>query len=245
VGGTTTEPVQRGGDAIAFVPYTLAEGEQTLDHTVISMGDGVMLPDARAELEIAPNLFVSVGLGELEPPLFTDESDWIGGVAAVDASRLPIELNGSVLDVWYMGPFDHHADPGLGVRVVNTYGDLTDRTLELWVGDYESSSWLLAGTMSEGKEGLTLDGSVSVVSTMVLLDATDETNPPEPAKLGSDGANALSGSITGSAGGPLDGARVQFCRGTECTSSTTDADGSYRIEGLASGPGSFEVIPNT
>jgi protocatechuate 3,4-dioxygenase beta subunit len=99
--------------------------------------------------------------------------------------------------------------------------------------------------MVEGKDGLTLDGSVSLVSTMVLLDVSGEANPPKAADLGSDETSVLSGTITGSAGGPLDGARVQFCRGTECTSSTTDADGSYRIEGLASGPGSFEVIPNT
>jgi len=245
VGNTTTEPVVRGGDAIAFVPYTMGEGEVTLDHTVNSLGDGVMLPDPRAEVEVAPNLFVSVGMGELEPPLFTDEADWIGGVAAADASRLPIELNGTVLDVWYMGPFDHHADPGLGVRVVNTYGDLTDRTLELWVGDYEASTWLNAGPMIEGKDSLTLDGSVSIVSTMVLIDATGEMNPPDAAPIGTDGVNALSGTITGSSGTALEGARVQFCRGTECTSSTTDAAGAYRIEGLASGPGSFEVIPNT
>ena len=242
---TATEPIVRGGDAIAFVPYTMGEGEVTLDHTVNSMGDGMMLPDPRAEVEVASNLFVSVGLGELEPPLFTDEADWIGGVAAADASRLPIELNGTVLDVWYMGPFDHHADPGLGVRLVNTYGDLTDRTLELWVGDYESSSWLLAGPMIEGDDGLTLDGSVAVLSTMVLVDATGATNPPEAAPIGSDGANVLTGTITGSSGGALEGARVQFCRGTECTSSTTDASGVYRIEGLTTGPGSFEVIPNT
>lgn len=244
VGNTTTEPIVRGGDAIAFVPYTMGEGEVTLDHTVNSMGDGVMLPDPRAEVEVTSNLFVTVGLGELEPPLFADEVDWIGGVAAVDASRLPIELNGTVLDVWYMGPFDYHTDAGMGVRVVNTYGDLTDRTLELWVGDYESSTWMLAGTMTETKDSLTLDGSVSLVSTMVLMDTTGEMNPPEPAAIGSNETNVLTGTITGSAGGPLEGARVQFCRGTECTSSSTDASGVYRIEGLSSGPGSFEVIPN-
>ena len=114
----------------------------------------------------------------------------------------------ALLDVWYMGPFDHHADPGLGIRLVNTYGDLTDRTLELWVGDYESSSWSLAGPMIEGDDGLTLDGSVSVLSTMVLIDATGATNPPEAAPIGSDGVNALTGTITGSSGGALEGARV-------------------------------------
>ena len=55
VTGNTTEPVQRGGDAIAFVPYTMGEGEVTLDHTVNNMGDGMMLPDPRAEVEVAAN----------------------------------------------------------------------------------------------------------------------------------------------------------------------------------------------
>lgn len=240
---TETEVDVPGGLAVAFIPHTIAAGANTRDAKVLDMGDGHMLTADRQTIEVATNLTLEVGLDDVEPPMFFDPKDWIDAVQVPEPDRLPVELNGTVIDVWYMGPFDYHSSAGIPVTIANTYGvDPSGGTIELWVGSYEASGYIKVGTASDdGAGNLVFDGDLELISTIVLIDSEGQSNPP--ADAGGDGDSTLSGVITGPDGSPYEGARVQYCRGDNCLTSRTDASGAYEITDSSPGIGSFEVIP--
>jgi hypothetical protein len=229
---------------VAFAPLTIVEGANSQDATLLDMGAGHTLTDERQVIEVATNLTLSVGLADLEPPLFFDPVDWVDAIQVPAADWLPIELNGTVIDVWYMGPFDFHSTAGIPVTIANTYGvDPSSGTIELWVGSYEASGYLKVGTASDdGAGNLVFDGDLGLISTLVLIDSGGESNPPGGEVADGPDSN-ITGTVVDAYGAPLEGARVQYCRGDNCLTSRTGADGSYEIVDSTPGVGSFEVIP--
>ncbi|MFT4626497.1 MAG: hypothetical protein ACI8PZ_005174 [Myxococcota bacterium] len=242
-GSTTTVPAEPGGLAVAFIPFTLVDGANTQDVKLFDMGDGHMLTADRQSIEVATGLTLDVSLDDIEPPLFIDPVDWIDAIQVPVADMPPIELNGTVLDLWYMGPFDFHSPGGVPVSIANTYGvDATLGTVELWVGSYESSAWEFVGTASDdGGGNLVFSGDLGLISTIVLIDSLGESNPPPL------GPTAGSATFTGTVSGPdgaYEGARVQYCRGSNCLTARTDAAGEFSIsDDVEPGIGSFEIIP--
>ena len=119
--------------------------------------------------------------------------------------------------------------------------DAKDRSFELWAGRYENSLWELVGAATFDKTGVVVDGDLSLVTTMVLMDVTGVTEQPEATK--GSGEATLTGTVLNADGTAFEGGRVQFCRDGECVTATTDSGGEYEMSGLSVGRGSFEVIP--
>jgi hypothetical protein len=240
-GGGTTTPAPQGGLAVAFAPIDLpSSGSTEINITLHDVGDGFPLTADLSEYEIAPGVFISASTTVLEPPAFVDPATWIGGVDA-SASPVPVDLAGEVLGVWYLMPFDHVSPDGLSMRITNTFGLTDGDDIEMWVGEYADSLWHEVDVAVAG-EDLAVTG-LPVLSTLVLVKDAGGANPPDFTEVEVSGAATLSGVVTDSSGTPVEGARIQFCRGTECKTATAAADGSYIFEELDGGTGSFEVIP--
>ena len=75
-----------------------------------------------------------------------------------------------MLAQWLLSPFDHHAAAGLPVRVANTYGLADGATVRVWVGSYELSQWVDAGTLTAGSEWLEGAATLPLVSTVLLVE---------------------------------------------------------------------------
>ncbi len=238
---TTTEPEVPGGLAVAFVPFTLVDGENVLDAQLFDMGDGVGLPKDRAEVDAGGGVFLTGAVSEMHAPDFMPEASWVGAVQVPEEAYLPVELNGEVMGMWYMGPFDYHLDPAFGIRLTGVKAGGTDRSYELWMARYETSAWELVGEATFDDEGVSVAGDLSLVSTLVLMDVTGVTEQPEVGDVGAD--TTLRGTVVYPDGTPYEGGRVQFCREGECVTATTGSAGEYEMDGLGIGRGSFEVIP--
>ena len=238
---TTTEPEVPGGLAVSFVPFTLLEGGNVLDAQLLDMGDGVGLPKERGEVDAGGGVFLTGALSEMQAPDFMPEASWVGAVQVSEDEQLPVELNGDVVGMWYMGPFDYHLEPGFGIRLTGVKAGGTDRSYELWMARYETSAWEIVGEAMFDKDGVTVAGDLSLISTLVLMDVTGVTEQPEVGEVGEE--TTLTGTVVYPDGTPYEGGRVQFCREGECVTATTGADGGYSMDGLGSGRGSFEVIP--
>ncbi len=238
---TTTVPEVPGGIAVSFVPFTLVEGGNVLDAQLFDMGEGVGLPKERGEVDAGGGVFLTGALSEMQAPDFMPEASWVGAVQVPEEAQLPVELNGDVVGMWYMGPFDYHLDPEFGIRLTGVKAGGTDRSYELWVARYETSAWERVGEATWDDEGVSIDGDLSLVSTLVLMDVTGVTEHPEGGEIG--GETTLTGTVVYPDGTPYEGGRVQFCREGECVTATTGSAGEYSMDGLGSGRGSFEVIP--
>lgn len=163
-------PPEGSGLAIGHVPVQYAGGE-TREFTFVlpPLELAQTPPSTPAELEVAPGIFATVGAGQLEPPLFVDPSDTVSG-ARLDPTEFPaIDLPGEPVAVWFLDPFDHHADPGLPVRFANDLG-LADATeLEVWIGSYEAQAWVPAGSVTASGAWLEGDATLPVFATVALI----------------------------------------------------------------------------
>jgi hypothetical protein len=65
-------------------------------------------------------------------------------------SPLPVENGptGEVLGVWYVWPFDAEAEDGIPLAIDNTWG-VASGEASLWYADYETSTWIEIGDMTE------------------------------------------------------------------------------------------------
>jgi hypothetical protein len=159
---------------VSFAPVELPEpGTTSVNVTMYDLQNEVALPTSTSEVEIAPGLHLTLAASDLEPPTFVDPADTIGALD-VTADSIPIGLDGEVIAVWYMTPFDHHAPNGLGVRIEDTWTLDPAGTYELHQGIYKTYSWEKVGDMTLADDGaggseLTTDGTLGLISTLVLL----------------------------------------------------------------------------
>lgn len=168
-------PPAGSGLATWFAPIELLKDQsRQLDITIPALDPLVALPDASAELELGQGLYVTLGKGDLVPPLFVDPATHASGVLVDTEHHPPLDSLEEVVAVWYTAPFDHHAksDDGLPVRVKDAWGLAEGEVLEVWVGSYTDSAWLPAGTLTVGEDGwLTGDAALPLLSTVVLTRA--------------------------------------------------------------------------
>lgn len=119
---------------------------------------------------VGTGLRVEASAADIEPPLFVDPTTEIHGVFVPEADHPELDGLTGVLGVWFVGPFDHHAPNGLPMEIDNTFGLSEGDTVTVRVGDYASSTWLDAGT-------LTVSGDVLTGTTLPLLSTVVITQP--------------------------------------------------------------------
>lgn len=160
--------------ASVFAPVEVAT-DQVKDIGAIvvpAFGPDHTLQVDEEEFEVATGLFLTAAAGDLEPPTpFDPAPTAIRGVDAT-ANPAPIEgLAGTLLAMWYLGPFDAHAPDGLGVRIVDTWG-LDSGDAELWAGDYATAAWIKVGDLDDdGADNLTpsAGAKLGILSTLVVV----------------------------------------------------------------------------
>jgi hypothetical protein len=161
--------------ATAFAPFTVTDGEvSTLTVTVPRTGTPVDLPATRGPIEVADGLYLTLEQGDLEGATPLDPAPTaVSGVDATDVA-LPIEgLQGTVLAVWYLDPFDAEVADGSDVTVsVDDRWSLGSGNGELYVGDYYTSSWVKVGDLVTDGDKLSASG-LPRISTLVVIRKPD------------------------------------------------------------------------
>jgi len=160
------------GRVVAFAPVVFEDGEvRTIDMPLLPPGGSRLLPATAAELEVATGLFVTVAADDLEPPAFAEPATEMHAVSVPADRQPPIDgVAGTVVAMWFMGPFDHHAAEGLPVRIANDFELPVDAIYEVWVGSYGDAMWVPAGSLTVTEDGLVGDAKLPVVSTVILVD---------------------------------------------------------------------------
>jgi hypothetical protein len=124
-----------------------------------------------AEHPVGAGLYVTVGVNDLEPPLFGPPPDAVAGVRVVDFSGIPFDgIEGTVLAMWYVAPFNYLAVPsaGLPIRIDNEWALADDTALEVYVGSYDDNQWLSGGTATAQGPDL-VGAAIPLVSTVILV----------------------------------------------------------------------------
>ena len=167
--------ISSGGWATPLAPVTLvAAQENVLDAVGVKFSESQAMPSSPKELEVVEGLHITVGLDQLKLPFGADGS-MVSGVRVAASDQVPVELPGEVIQMWYLGPFDGHAEAHLPFRMDNLWGLSAGETLEVWAADYTLAAWVSAGTVTVSGDELTLESDgegIPVLSTLVLLRAT-------------------------------------------------------------------------
>lgn len=159
-----------GPYATPMVPATLAKGANTLD---------VVMPKFTAKALPATHSFVSfdgidlnIGLDVLEEPTIGEIGDKVTVARPAAADRLPVEITGTTLDMWYIGPFEIESGEGVEVRLTGaaSYGLSEGDTVDL----YESSlpiayKWDKVGTLTYTGGALTGTAKLTILTTLVVV----------------------------------------------------------------------------
>jgi hypothetical protein len=166
-------PGPESGFATPFVPLLFTEGQhRTVDLHLLPYDDVSPLGVDPQELPAGRGLYITAGLGDLEPPLFEADATEISGVRVDDpGDQVPLDgISGTLLAMWYVDPFDHTAvlPGGLPIRIDDEWGLADGATLEVYVGNYEQSAWLDAGTVTAYGGSLT-GASLPNIATVILV----------------------------------------------------------------------------
>jgi hypothetical protein len=161
--------------ATPLAPITLvAAQENVLNAVAVKFSTSQTMPATPKEVEVVEGLHITVGLDQLKLPFGADGS-MVSGVRVAASAWLPVELPGEVIQMWYLGPFEAHAENHLPFQMDNLWGLSAGETLEVWAADYTLAAWVSAGTVTVSSDEQTLvsDGEgIPVLSTLVLLRAT-------------------------------------------------------------------------
>ncbi len=156
--------------ATAFAPLVFATDEiRTLAVVLPTLDAASPLPASPTELEVGAGLFLTLDETTLEPPLFVEAATEVSGIQVEGADQLPVDLEGTVLGMWYLEPFDHEAPDGVPVRVANQWDLAEGVSAQVWVGSYGTSVWLEAGSLEVSGASLEGDAFLPLCSTVVLL----------------------------------------------------------------------------
>lgn len=189
-GAFEVKPLAEGTDlATVFLPLNLIDGAaRPFAVKVPHLSPRVTIPgrDA-AKLELAPGLFLTVGPGDVIAPALEAEATSLSAVDALEQNPQIDGLEGTVLAVFYLDPFNHTAkdlpasssetpypigtDFGFPVELTDTWS-LGDGNGELWIGEYgPPADWHKVGDLvaSDTEGRLTTTNHLPKLSTLVVL----------------------------------------------------------------------------
>ncbi|MCA9491799.1 MAG: hypothetical protein KC621_17830, partial [Myxococcales bacterium] len=159
--------------ATAFAPLRFeTETVRTVDVELVP-AQTTSLPGTSTELEVAPGLHLQLANGDLDPPTpFDPAPSAVTGAEVPEAKWMPVDdVTGTVVGMWYLGPFDTPAASTAGVPVsFDDQWSLTEgATLRVYVGSYETSRWVDAGTVTNTSGVLSGDAALPLLSTVILV----------------------------------------------------------------------------
>lgn len=141
--------------ATVFTPLDArADRIRTVDVVVPRLSHWLALPATPGELQIADGLWVTVGLDQLIPSSpFAPAATHVGAVDAT-AQALPTDrLEGELLALYYLSPFDYAATAPLPLRVRNDWS-LASGEAALYAAMYETYAWERVATLDEDQGSL-------------------------------------------------------------------------------------------
>ncbi|HMV67268.1 MAG TPA: hypothetical protein PKA64_10490 [Myxococcota bacterium] len=157
-----------------FVPITVDASTRTVDVVVPDLGPDRALGPARAWLDLGDGLSIEAGADDVTPASPFDPAVTAIAAARVTDDALPIEgLEGTLIAMFYLAPFDAEAEAGLSVRFAP--GDLPGPALasgeaELFYADYADSTWKRLGDLTDdGLGNLAPAAALPKLSTLVIL----------------------------------------------------------------------------
>jgi hypothetical protein len=151
---------------------TLVDQEVRTEDIVMLHPTDANLPAHAAEIEPSPGLYLTIGEDNVTPAQFTELGTKVIA-AAVDADhRMPIELEGNVVAVYYVNPFEATSEAGVPVRFDNAWGGSGAATYDVYAaGDPLEYSWLHAGTVSIQEDGsVSGDAMLPILTTIVVVE---------------------------------------------------------------------------
>lgn len=165
-------PASGSGLATTLVPLSFAVDEvRTLDIVMQPLDAPSALGATAADHPTGAGLTLTLAADDLEPPLFVDPATAVAGVRVPEAEQVPVDgIPGTVVAMWYLSPFDHHAvDPaGIPARITDEWGLTDGQTLRVYVGSYEASAWLDAGLATASGGELT-GAALPLLSTVIAV----------------------------------------------------------------------------
>ncbi|MES2642425.1 MAG: carboxypeptidase-like regulatory domain-containing protein [Myxococcota bacterium] len=166
-------PAASTGFATPMGVLTLAEDEERVLDVVLDTFDPPRpLPSSASEVEVSDGLFLTLGADILEPAPLTDLPSEVAAVRVPTAHRLPVELDGELLDTWYLSPWEATSESGVGVRLANTWGLAPGDRARVWAASEPTTyAWLDAGELVVTEDGLMLEGDVAlpILTTLALV----------------------------------------------------------------------------
>ncbi|MBX2800573.1 MAG: carboxypeptidase-like regulatory domain-containing protein [Myxococcales bacterium] len=164
-------PLDSEGLATTYVPVAFATDQtRSVDVVMPRLDAATPLPASTpAWIDAGEGLSLQVAADMLEAPTFEDPATDLAGVRLDETWYPVIDLEGTVVAMWYLSPFEHHAQDGIPARLDNLYELADGQQLEVYVGSYNERRWIPSGTVTaQGKE-LVGDVSLDYTSTVLLV----------------------------------------------------------------------------
>ncbi|MFH1469807.1 MAG: hypothetical protein ABIO70_35810 [Pseudomonadota bacterium] len=147
--------------------------EMPSPYVTIAWEDEITLGNAAQVVSAAGGLMLTLDKNDITLPL--GETDYIITSAAPSAEQIPEidTLEGEIVGMWYLGPFDSRISPPAPFAVVTNPGDFTEgEVLQAWVAGYLETDWLDCGTATVQADGTILSDTgagLTVLSTLALV----------------------------------------------------------------------------
>lgn len=162
------------GDAArfpVFFPLTLGDSPVEQVTSLPDRREGVAIPATRAEIEIAPGVFVTVGAGDLPAEVGQPEPTSIAALDATDRDLPIVGVPSPLQAVYLLAPFQEKpGETSLPMRF--DVAGWPDGSYRLWMGAYDTSSWEDLGPLRGSDSGLVVAEGPDRLTTLVV--ARDE-----------------------------------------------------------------------
>ena len=159
------------GLATGFTVVTLeADTPKNLDMALLPLGAASPLGGSPTWHEIGDGLQVELATGDLITPPFLPDATEVAGVRVPSTAYPTIDGLENVIALWYVSPFDYEGPAaGIPATIDNDFGLPEGGTYEVYVGDYATSSWLPAGTVTN-TGGVLSGASLPLMSAVALTE---------------------------------------------------------------------------
>jgi hypothetical protein len=163
-----------GGWAIPLVPVEVTvDVDRVLDTpVVVPRFDRIVPLEAAGPVELTAGFTLTADPAHWDPPALTPSAEpWLAAAGFDFAtSGLPLDgLTGTILAAWSVAPTGTHPTEAWPLTLANP-GLETGTMVEVWVSDYATQAWVLAGSVQPSADGSILEGaSLSTLGTVVLL----------------------------------------------------------------------------